>query len=412
MAAESVVTLGVSTERGVARAVALRDGEKLAERVLSRRVERIDGESDAEVAAAVESALDALAAGLDSEWEIGGAAVAYRDAAQRRAVVTRLAAGRWHTASMVSAKSAHLSVSGMMTWLDVYDNLLICEAVAGYRAFTLVDRGRCRVLAAVGQAGPGTPHSLDAAVAAAWDQLDAAATRPDAVAVIGSAGADRAVLAALEGFGVPVVPCTLAAFASAAGAASSVHVELQTCVEPEDQPQRARGGVALFAAAGVLASGVVVGGGLMVKGPSNPPPAVIAAEAHGVDPQPPVEGPTETESAPARADVSLAEAPGPIAVSTAIGLQRSGASAWSGSVPLVATEPANAVAAQPGEQIRTPLVPGAGIPSNPKLGAPNGALLFPGEAPPPAWFTPEAADWWDEHLRLMAHWTAQQLLPS
>jgi hypothetical protein len=43
------------------------------------------------------------------------------------------------------------------------------------------------------------------------------------------------------------------------------------------------------------------------------------------------------------------------------------------------------------------------------VGAPDGALLFPGEAPPPAVFTPEAADWWDEHLRLMAQWAAQQV---
>ncbi|WP_280366199.1 hypothetical protein, partial [Nocardia abscessus] len=167
MVAESVVTLGVSTERGAVHAVALADGKKLADRVLLRRVERTDGDGKAEVAAAVETALDALAAGLGSDREIGGVAVAYRDAAERRAIVTRLATGPWHSASMVSAKSAHLSAASMMTWLDAYDNLLICEVVPGYQAFTLVDRGRRRVLAAVGQAGRATPRSLGMGVAAA-----------------------------------------------------------------------------------------------------------------------------------------------------------------------------------------------------------------------------------------------------
>ncbi|MGK8520132.1 hypothetical protein ACRS6B_00525 [Nocardia asteroides] len=409
MVAESVVTLGVSTERGAVHAVALADGEKLADRVLLRRVVRTEGGAKADVAASVETALNALAAGLGPDREIDGVAVAYRDAAERRAIVTRLATGPWHSASMVSAKSAHLSVASMMTWLDAYDNLLICEVVPGYQAFTLVDRGRRRVLAAVGQAGRATPRSLGMGVAAAWDQLEAAGTRPDAVALIGSAGAASAVLTAVEDFGAPVIPCTVAAFASAAGAALSVRLERSGFAEPASEPQRSRGGVAVFAAAGVLASGMVVGGSYMVTDSGRPMPTVVMADSrtegagvtHGGEPAPgdmeahgPSGGPLGTGAEGATTGAQLPD-------------ERWGAGSRSGALPLVSAGATEAETEGP-----APLVPGTGVPSEHKVGAPDGTLLFPGEAPPPAVFTPEAADWWDEHLRLMAQWAAQQVLQA
>ncbi len=407
MVAESVVTLGVSTERGAVHAVALADGKKLADRVLLRRVERTDGDGKAEVAAAVETALDALAAGLGSDREIGGVAVAYRDAAERRAIVTRLATGPWHSASMVSAKSAHLSAASMMTWLDAYDNLLICEVVPGYQAFTLVDRGRRRVLAAVGQAGRATPRSLGMGVASAWEQLDAAAARPHAVALIGSAGAGPAVLKALEDFGAPVIPCTVGAFASAAGAALSARLEQDGYVEPVSEPYRARGGVAVFAAAGVLASGMVVGGSYLLNDSSSPRPTVVLADgriesAGAVHPGEPVQaggaGAHGSFDGPLDSGTTGAQYPE----------QRWGAAARNRPLPLVPVDAAKEAETSP----PAPLVPGTGLPADRKVGAPDGALLFPGETPPPAAFTPEAADWWDEHLRLMAQWAAQQVWQS
>ncbi|WP_280491800.1 hypothetical protein [Nocardia asiatica] len=412
MVAESVVTLGVSTERGAVHAVALADGRKLADRVVLRRVARTDGDKT-EVAAAVENALDALAAGLAPDREIGGVAVAYRDAAQRRAIVTRLATGRWHSASMVSVKSAHLSAASMMTWLDAYDNLLICEVVPGYQAFTLVDRGRRRVLAAVSQPGRATPRSLGTGVAAAWDQLEAAAARPDAVALIGSAGAGAAVLKALEDFGAPVIPCTIGAFASAAGAALSARLEQDGYAELVSEPHRARGGVAVLAAAGVLASGMVVGGSYLLGNDSSPVPTVVMADgriesAGATHPGAPVQsGDTEAFGAsggPLGAGVDAAGAQFPE--------QGWGAAPLRRPLPLVPVDAANETANETETSIPAPLVPGTGVPADRKVGAPDSALLFPGEAPPPAMFTPEAADWWDEHLRLMAQWAAQQVLPT
>jgi len=59
------------------------------------------------------------------------------------------------------------------------------------------------------------------------------------------------------------------------------------------------------------------------------------------------------------------------------------------------------------------LLPRTGIPaSTTKVGAPNGTMLFPGESPPPAAFTPESYHWWDNHFRLMMQWASQQLLST
>lgn len=85
-------------------------GVTLTDRMLLRRTVRAGGDGKAEVAAAVHTALDAIAAELDNEHEIAGVAVSYRDAVERRAIVTRLADTEWRTASLVSAKSSHLFV--------------------------------------------------------------------------------------------------------------------------------------------------------------------------------------------------------------------------------------------------------------------------------------------------------------
>ncbi|MEU7633894.1 hypothetical protein AB0C34_28625 [Nocardia sp. NPDC049220] len=411
MVARSVVTLGVSTERGAVHAVALADGGKLSERVVLHRTEQTHGDTKADMAAAVEAVLEGLAAELGPDREVGGVAVTYRDAAERRAIVTRLAAGRWHTASMVSAKSAHLSVTSMMTWLDEFDNLLVCEVVPGYQAFTLVDRGRRRVLAAVGRAGGANATSLGAAVRAASDQLELAATKPNAVVIIGSAGRAPAVLAAVRSFRAPVIPCRMAAFAAAAGAAASAQVEVDKIDEPVAEERRVRSATALFAAAGVLAGGMLVGGFYAMNGFSGPTSAAVAADARAtaggwlVDGAGPAgvgageQGPARHPEVAGSFDESTAGARDPFAFS-----QDWDDPQEDGPVPL---EPADPDEAQTNSS--TALVPGAGTPTVTEVGPPNGVLLFPGETPPPAAFTPEAADWWDKHLRTMAQWGTQQV---
>ncbi|MEU4711099.1 hypothetical protein AB0G00_32195 [Nocardia salmonicida] len=270
MATGSVVTLGVSTERGAVHAVAFAEsGVTLTDRMLLRRTVRAGGDGKAEVAAAVHTALDAIAAELDNEDEIAGVAVSYRDANERRAIVTRLAETEWRTASLVSAKSAHLFVAGAMTWLDEFDNLLIVEAVPGYQAMTLVDPGRHRVLAAYAQTGAPTPDALRAGVSAAWDQFEAASVKPGAVVLVGSSSDAPAVRDAVAGFGVPVLPCRLAPFAPAAGAALVALGD--TVVVPISTGSRSKRGTAMVAAAAsVLAGGLVAGGSYAVVNSGRP----------------------------------------------------------------------------------------------------------------------------------------------
>lgn len=244
-------------------------GVTLTDRMLLRRTVRAGGDGKAEVAAAVHTALDAIAAELDNEHEIAGVAVSYRDANERRAIVTRLAETEWRTASLVSAKSAHLFVAGAMTWLDEFDNLLIVEAVPGYQAMTLVDPGRHRVLAAYSQTGAPTPDALRAGVSAAWDQFEAASVKPGAVVLVGSSSDAPAVRDAVAGFGVPVLPCRLAPFAPAAGAALVALGD--TVVVPISAGSRSKRGPALVAAAAsVLVGGLVAGGSYAVINGGRP----------------------------------------------------------------------------------------------------------------------------------------------
>ncbi|MFC4376883.1 hypothetical protein ACFO5K_22595 [Nocardia halotolerans] len=285
MATGSVVTLGVSTERGAVHAVALAEaGGTLSDRMLLRRTVRAGGDSKAEVAVAVQNALEALTAEVADEHEIAGAAVSYRDAAERRAIVTRLAATAWNTASLVSAKSAHLHVAGAMTWLDEFDNLLVYEAVPGYQAMTLLDPGRHRVLTAYGQTGAPTPDALRTGVSAAWDQFEAAAARPGAVVLIGSSADAPAVREAVAGFGVPVLPCRLAPFAPAAGAALVALGDAKV-VPVTIAPRSKRGTAMVAAAASVLAGGLVGGGAYAaLNGGTQPVDNTAVSSGPGAEP--------------------------------------------------------------------------------------------------------------------------------
>ncbi|MFE6926093.1 hypothetical protein ACFVAV_34130 [Nocardia sp. NPDC057663] len=284
-----MITLGVSTERGAVHAVAFAEaGDTLTDRMLLRRTVRAGGDSKAEIAAAVQVALDTMAAELDDEHEIAGVAVSYRDAAERRAIVTRLAATPWHTASLVSAKSAHLFVAGAMTWLDEFDNLLVYEAVPGYQAMTLLDPGRHRVLAAFSQTGAPTPDALRTGVSAARDQFEAASVRPGAVVLVGSSADAPAVREAVAGFGVPVLPCRLAPFAPAAGAAL-VALGDATDVPVAAATHSKRGMAMVAAAASLMASGLVAGGtyAVMNGGPQGVDNTAVSSEP-GASPAVPV----------------------------------------------------------------------------------------------------------------------------
>lgn len=399
------VVFGVSTERGAVHAVALGGpGERLPERVLARVTVAAPDDRRA-TPAAVTAALDRLAAEL--RREPAGVAIAYHDPAERRALVTGLATGRWHAASLVSTRAAHLNVAGAMTWLAEFDDLLLCDVVPGHLTLTLVDRDRGRVLAGVTRTGGVTSDALGAAVSAARDQLDAAETRPDAVVLIGSAAAEPAVADAVRALGAPVLPCAVAALAPALGAALAVSAEPGGVAEAPVPPSRSARTAALLGAAALAAGFTVAGGAYLMSDPRPAPAPLSAAAAAPVAPAPPARGASSLQHIAAVGELEQAgagvQAPGdglvvPIA-------WHSGAA--NGPLPLVPT------AAPPGGRASVPTVPGTGVPARDGgVGAPDAALLFPGEPPAPAPFTPESAAWWDNHVRLAVAWATQQLLPG
>ncbi|MEU0543552.1 hypothetical protein [Nocardia sp. NPDC005978] len=440
------MTIGVATERGTVRAVALADtGDKLPERVVLERVEKIPGDTKADLAAAVELVLEELAGKLGPDREIVGAAVAYHDAAERRAIVTKLAAGPWHEASMVSAKAAHLAVARAMTWVDEFEDLAICEVVPGAQTFSLIDPERSRVRASVTLNGGGTTEeAMRAAVTAAWDQFDAAGVKPDAVVLIGSAASGPAVVGALEaGFGAPVIPCSVATAAPAIGAALSALPEVEYAGEAAERIRRARGTAALFAAASVLAGGLVVGGVYSASSGSKTVPEPMLADARvTTDAQPvdhhttaPVEtAPVDTGSAgefadalptdalptdalpegafaptEAQAPMPMLEEPAPepdpeiIVIDPATlnlgGALESPADARP-SRPLVKSQPEPETGANFDSIIPAPTHP---------VGSPTEGGLFAGEIAPPPVGTAEFANWWDGHWRMMLQWAAQTM---
>ncbi|MEV6774004.1 hypothetical protein AB0N05_35755 [Nocardia sp. NPDC051030] len=425
------MTIGVATERGTVRAVALTDsGDKLPERVVLERVEKVTGETKADLAAAVESVLEGIADKIGPDREIVGAAVAYRDSAERRAIVTRLASGPWHEASLVSAKSAHLAVARAMTWVDEFEDLAICEVVPGFQAFSLIDPDRTRVLAAVTlNGGATTEESMRAAVTAAWDQFDAAGVKPDAVVLIGSAASESAVVAALEsGFGAPVIPCKISAAAPAIGAALAALPETEYAGEAADRIRRARGTAALFAAASVLAGGLVAGGVYAASNSSKAVPepmltdARVSADApHTGGAEHPIgdTGSATSETGPAE---GVDGVPGTTPTDAGAPLSDQPVPGVVPEPDVVTVDPAMLnwgpsrrpakplIKAQPDPETGTAnsdsIIP---APTHP-VGAPSESGLFPGELAPPPLGTPEFSKWWDEHWHMMLQW-ATQLLP-
>lgn len=417
--ARLVVTFGVSTERGAVQAVALRNGpDSLPERILHHRTQQIRGDGTHDLAHAVETALADLDAELGADYEAVGAAVTYRDAAERRAIVTGLASGPWRTASLVSAKSAHLALARAMTWVDGFDHLVICEVVPGYQGFSLISPGRDRVLAGLTTAGGViTRETMRPAVTAAWDQFEAAGVEPDAVVLIGSAAGDTAVTSALgAGFGASIVPCKVAAAGSAIGAAL-VAQPPSAGAESEARARVSRGATAVFAAASVLAGGLVVGGAYHATGTSRSgselTDARVAAQTHRAFPtqRRSAEWGASDESAVSEQDPEIITVD-PATVnwrsrhSDRLGVRQFDSESSDSEVSegqpqtLLHHSDAETAATGPSSVIPAPTVP---------VGALNGSLLFPGEAAPPQFGTAEFGKWWDNHWRMMVQWAAQMM---
>ncbi|MEV5650533.1 hypothetical protein AB0L57_19975 [Nocardia sp. NPDC052254] len=421
------MTLGASIARDRVDAVALRGGSgKLVDRVLAHRVAELDGGargpgSAAGVPALIESMLDALVRDVGDEYEIAGAAVSYRDAAGRRAVVSGLAAGQWYEASLVSAKSAHLALARAMTWAGEFEYLLVCELTPGYQGFSLISPHRDRVVAATSTtAGFVSEDSIQPGVAAAWDQFDAAGVRPSAVVVVGAARPGMpAVLSA--GFEAPVIPCAVAVAGSAVGAALVVQPESFVALPAESSPIT-RNSVAVVAAASVLAGGLTLGGiheftdhprsdattrladaRTTTEGNHGPRHARPEPGLPAADSVPELPGPQQPgirSSGPRHAAPDTGANTGPAPANWGSGgaamLSLRGSDSSGEPKRLVKEAPDSDA---PHQQQQT-IVPN---PTEP-VGAPDGALLFPGESAPPPIGTDEFNAWWDNHWRLTLRW--------
>ncbi len=403
--------------------MALRGGNgKLTDRVLAHRWTELGAAPAAGLPGLVESLLDGLAADIGLIFEIAGAAVTYREAAGRRAVVTGLAAGPWYEASLVSAKSAHLALARAMTWASEFDYLLVCELTPGYQGFSLISPHRDRVVAATSTAaGFVSEDSIRPGIAAAWDQLDVAGVRPSAVVVIGSAAADPAVSATLSaGFNAPVIPCSVAAAGSAIGSALVVQPEAYVAA-PSERARISRNTVAVAAAASVLAGGLTIGGiyeftdhprsdattrladaraAQQNRGPrhARPEPSLPAPDSV---PELPVEG-APIDGVPGPRHAAPDGSPGFDPTSANWGPSGSSrlgllGSDQGGDTKRLVKEAPDADSAQ---QQQKSVVP---APTEP-VGAPDGSLLFPGETAPPQVGTDEFNEWWDNHWRLTLRW--------
>ena len=437
MVARSVVTFGVSTERGTVHAVALSDDDgKLPDRLVIQRTFRF-GDGKADLPRAVEAALEALADEIGADREIAGAAVTYRDAAERRAVVAGLAAGPWRTASMVSAKSSHLSLARAMPWTAEFDHLLICEAVPGHLYFSLISPERDRVVAAIAATGATVSErsertidtgeeTMRLAVTAALDQFAAAGVQPEAVVMIGSAASEPVVAGAvMSGFGVPIIPSKVASAAAAVGAALVVQPDSADLFEQE-RTRLSRGVGALVAAASVLVGGVAAGGVYEATTGSRTASAPVAdasaaEQTHQV----------ATVGQPAPQSEPEAEEGTPVLPPAAPATKAPGARAH--TPDMVAVDPATVSWGPSGQRAgvqsgvwhpegleldRSAPDPTAGTrtsgasdsvvpdPVNP-VGSPNRSLLFPGESAPPQLGTAQFAPWWDNHWRMMVQWAAE-----
>lgn len=264
---------------------------------------------------------------------------------------------------------------------------------------------------------------MSAAVAATRDQLDAAQTRPDAVALIGSAAGRPAVMGTVSGVGVPVIPCRIAASAPAIGVAVFAMADLEDPAVPAPPDRQRRGSVALAAAATVLAGGMTAGG-VYVLADGQPGTGPIAGNAtitagtqpveqtgsSAADPGDLAEEAEEAQSPPGAPTRFQPEAVAALPEETGRYRMRSNyRESWrttspgsglplstddsSGDDP--SNENPNSDALER-DSVQPAIFPG----SQGKLAAPNG-LLFPGEAPPPPGVTPESYAWWDEHMQLL-----------
>ncbi|TSD93355.1 hypothetical protein FOS14_23365 [Skermania sp. ID1734] len=392
-------TVGVSTERGAVRTVVLRaDNASDADSGIVRIGEKESANDDRlTTAAAIAAALDDLEA--DSDSEIQGAAVVYRDAAERRAIVSQLAHGKWSASSLVSVRAAHLAAVQQIRSLKGFGPLLVYDIVPGFKAFSVLDAAHSRILASDAISGSGIDaKDVGESVNRALSLVESADVVPDAVVLVGSLAESEVVRKALElGFSVPVVQAPESAVATARGAALLAARELPEAEESAAAAAPTGKRRLLIAAAAVLAAGAAGITALVLtagSGSDEPTSPMVSA------------GPSPA-ARPLAPRVSVApppiEAPPPPAPAAPV-YTRDYVPQWQPPPPRIRTP------AETPDQITTtlpspPPPPPPPPPTTTTLGPPGPNLLFPGEAPPPPASDGAALQkWWNHHIELKERW--------
>ncbi|MEV0296325.1 hypothetical protein [Nocardia sp. NPDC050710] len=401
-----MVTIGISAERTVVRGVVL--GEEPAAGSQGTTTHAMRRVGTGGIGAAIVEVLDGLTEEL-GDTPIEDVAVVYRSVPERRSIVTELASGPWAESTLVSDRTALLTVAGQLPEFDEFDTVLVLETVENHTSFVAVGPGRDTELTS--GSWPSGIVDIDTArqaIGRIRPILDAEGVHPNAVALCGSAAGYAEIATVLE-FGL-AVPVTLASdhadvVARAAASVAARQLSALAVTQPDDHRRTRRLMLAAAAVATVLgASGIAVA---QIRDDSAAEVVDPTTESVRPSPAAPVVAPPETlpptgapmpmPIVPAQNVPEQISAPGaaqPYLTTTTTTHRR--------EEPTPFEEPG-----QPGPFEEGPGgIPLAAQPTTTPVGAPDGNGLFPGESPPP----PANADpaviqaWWDNHWILKQRW--------
>ncbi|MEV2219260.1 hypothetical protein AB0E01_05225 [Nocardia vinacea] len=397
-----MATVGISVEQAVVRGVVLAAGQP---EIVLRSVQRRPG--GGAVGAAISGLLDGFADELGDDTGVEDVAIVYRSVAERRSIVSELAAGKWASSSLVSDRSALAVLAREERGLDEFGTVLVLELVEGQTSFVLLGPARDTVSAADSWAcGPVDADSAGHMISRISPILDSVDV--DAVAVCGSGADDPDIATVLQvGFEAPVILVPDYADAAARGAALIAAERLREL--PVVVPRNGRRKRRLLLGAAAVAT-VLGASGIAVAQILDDPGEAIGRAAESLSPSTPAaaipSAPITIESAPPTAPTAIEPTPQQLAP---MAPTRPPARRTPPATTTQTTEPGAAPTTESTPGSAPPTEPGATTteaPTSTTVGAPDGNWLFPGESPPPSLNAdPEVIRaWWANHWMLKERW--------
>ncbi|WP_327093732.1 hypothetical protein OIE68_26210 [Nocardia vinacea] len=407
-----MATVGISVEQSVVRGVVLAAGPPGV--VLRSIQRRLRGGA---VGAAISGVLDGVAEELGDETGVEDVAIVYRSVAERRAIVSQLAAGKWASSSLVSDRSALAVLAREERGLDEFGTVLMLELVDGQISFVIVGPARDAVSAAdswtSGTVDADSAGHMIGRILPILESVDV-----DAVAVCGSGAGDPDIAPVLQlGFEAPVIVVPDHADGAARGAALIAAERLREL--PVAVPSNGRRKRRLLLGAAAVATVLGASGIAVAQILDDPSSEAIGRAAESLLPSTPAaaipSAPITIESAPRTTPIAIEPPPqqiSPIAPTRPPARRTPPATASApttrttepGAAPATETTPGSAPLTEPGST--TTEAPTSTAPTPTTVGAPDGNWLFPGESPPP----PLNADpevvraWWANHWMLKERW--------